>query len=141
MPHLRCLSFSIAVLLFGFAAHAQVRESSPGTAPRSGPPPAGQRAEGPRRGPPTRELANLLGLNAQQTEALDAVLRERRQQMQAMHQREEAQREVQLKASDDRLRKLLTPAQYGKFKQWEAERRPPPHGPQRRGKEGGSPLG
>ena len=140
MSHLRCLSLLTAALLLpGLAAQAQMRQPPAGDAPRSGPPAAGQRGDGPRRGPPTRELAGLLGLNAQQSEALDSALRERHQQMQAMRQREEAQREALIKASDERVRKVLTPAQYGKFKQWEAEHRPPPRGGPGRGGEGGPP--
>ena len=127
MSHLRSMSLLTAALLMpAFAVQAQMRQPPAGGAHPSGPPAAGQRGEGPRRGPPTRELAGLLGLTAQQSEALDVVLRERHEQMQAMRQREAGQREALVKASDDRVRKVLTPAQFGKFKQWEAERRPPP---------------
>ena len=133
MPRSRHVSLLIAVLgIAGFSAQAQMRErpedGEPGQSrPEAGQPHSGQRARGPK-GPPIRELAELLELDQKQTAALDAALRERHQQREAMRQRADEQRKATMDASDDRLRKLLTPAQFGKFKQWEAQHRPPPRG-------------
>ncbi len=133
MPSPRRASLLIAVLaVAGLSAQAQMRERPAGGEygqgrPEAGQPRSGQPPRGPK-GPPTRELAELLDLDQKQTAALDTALRERHEQMQAMRQRADEQRKAVLEASDDRLRTLLTPAQFGKFKQWEAQRRPPPHG-------------
>jgi hypothetical protein len=133
MPSPRHLSLLMLLLaMAAFAAQAQTHErpagddyGPPGAA--SGEPRSERTAQG-TKGPPIRELTELLGLDQQQTASLDTALRDRHQQMQEMRQRAEEQRKATMSASDDRLRKLLTPEQFGKFKQWEAQHRPPPRG-------------
>ena len=121
----------IALLsLSAFAAQAQTRQP-----PAGGPRPDASQSDpsraGPPRGPkgpPTRELAELLGLDQKQSAALDTVLRERHEKMQALQQRAENERKATVAASDERVRKVLTPAQFETFKTWESQHRPPPPG-------------
>lgn len=112
-----------------FAAQAQMREPPAGDGPGPGPSQRDpSRSDPPRgpKGPPTRELTELLDLDQKQSAALETVLRERHEQMQALRQRADEARKAAIEASDERVRKLLTPAQFGKFKQWESQHRPPP---------------
>ncbi len=109
----------------------------PGADGCAGAPGAPSERRGPpsdRKGPPIEALTAELGLTAKQSEAFDTLLRERHQAMQAMRQRAEEQRDAAMQASDERILKVLSPMQFGKFKAWEASHRPP-HGPG--GPEGG----
>ena len=129
MPSSRRVSLLMALLaMTGFDAHAQMHappaadEYGTGQS-RAGPPPRSETLRQGPKGPPIRELTELLGLNQTQADALDGALRQRHAQKEAMRQRTDEQRKAAMDASDGHLRKLLTPAQYGTFRQWEAQRR------------------
>jgi hypothetical protein len=135
IPLLATVLATVALAMVGFAARAQSQMRERPAADEYTAAPSASEATGSERsvqkpkGPPIRELTELLGLDQTQASALDAALRERHQQREAMRQRTDEQRKASMDASDEKLRKLLTPAQYGTFRQWEAQHRPPHDGP------------
>jgi hypothetical protein len=136
MARTRRVSILLAVFaVFAFVAQAQMHEPPAGGGHGPGSSQRDPSRSGPPRGskgPPTRELTELLGLDQKQSVALETVLRERHEQMRTLRQRADEARNAAIEASDERVRKLLTPAQFGTFKQWESQHRPPSPGDRQR---------
>jgi len=103
-----------------------------------------QPAPPPPEGPFTREMETRLGLSADQRKQIQVILRESRDESDAIRRELRPRLEAQLAATRSRIAALLTPEQRGKFEQLvrEDQRRadrfflegpPPPAGPGRPG--------
>jgi len=123
-------------------------------AQNQGPPNGGQRPPGNRsqmndagggadcrRGPPMEELASALGLQASQREPLANLLKQRHEAMRRSHDEAGKKADAIAAQSNAQIAKLLSPAQMGKFQEWEKTHRPPPPPREGQGMGGGQGRG
>jgi Spy/CpxP family protein refolding chaperone len=77
-------------------------------------------------GPPMEELTTVLGLQANQRDALAALLKERHEAMKKIHEQGQENDDATKAQSNAKIAKVLSPEQMSKFQQWEKTHRPPP---------------